>query len=462
MTLQDMREALGRAVDKLGTEAVIADEKLYEQTEREIDDLQGQIDRASRAQTRAASLARPVGHNAAAGEPIIVPASISLDGIAPPERRRNWQGDDYVRAVRQVLRFEPNPELHFLTFGEQLVAVANAALSARTGVPQVDPRLQRAPKEYERAGSELDAASGGFLVQTDFSTAVFARVYDMGEIISRVRKLSLSTNANSIKIPGVDETSRATGSRWGGVQSYWAGEGQSVTSTNPKFRLIELDLKKLFSTWQISDELLTDASVVNSIANEAFSEEITFMSEDSIFRGDGAGKPLGFLNSPSLITVAKQTGQASKTILYENVLGMWSRCWARSRRNAVWLINQDNEPQLFSMSQVIGTAGVPVYMPAGGISGSPYATLFNRPVIATEYSSTVGTVGDITLVDMSQYVLADKGGVQAASSMHVAFLTDQMTFRITYRLDGEPIWQSALTPYQGTNTLSPFIALAAR
>jgi hypothetical protein len=37
-------------------------------------------------------------------------------------------------------------------------------------------------------------------------------------------------------------------------------------------------------------------------------------------------------------------------------------------------------------------------------------------------------------------VLADKGGVQAATSMHVAFLTDEMVFRITYRVDGEPIW----------------------
>ena len=464
MQLHELREALGRAVDELGTEAVIADEKLYEAKEHEVAELQGKIDRASKAQSRAAALARPLGGQAGdgAGQPIIVPASLSLDTIAPEWRRRSWQGDDYVRAVRQVMKFEPNPERHFQTFGEQLIAVANAAISARTGVPQVDFRLQRAPRELERAGTEIEPSSGGFLVQTDFSTAIFARVYDMGQVLSRVRKLSLSTTANSIKIPGIDESSRATGSRWGGVQSYWAGEGQSVTSTQPKFRLIELDLKKLFATWQISDELLADSSVVNSIANEAFAEEITFMTEDSIFRGDGVGKPLGFLNAPAFIAVAKQTGQATKTILYENVLGMWSRMWGRSRRDAVWFINQDNEPQLYSMSQVIGTAGVPVYMPANGISGQPYGTLFGRPVIPVEYASTVGTLGDITLVDMSQYVLADKGGVQAASSMHVAFLTDLMTFRITYRLDGEPIWHTALTPYQGTNTLSPFIGLAAR
>src|SRR5581483_3815265 len=285
---------------------------------------------------------------------------------------------------------------------------------------------------------------------------------DMGQILSRVQKLTLSTSANSIKIPAVDETSRATGSRWGGVQSYWVGEGNTATTTKPKFRLIELDLKKLLANWYVSDELMADASVMNTIANQAFSEEIMFMTEDAIFRGDGAGKPYGMLNSPTVVSVAKETGQATKTLVYENVLKMWSRCWGRSRQNAVWFINQDVEPQLYALSQVIGTAGVPVYLPANGIAGEPYGTLFGRPVVPVEYSDTVGTQGDITLADYSQYVIADKGGVQAASSMHVAFLTDEMVFRITYRVDGRPIWHAPLTPFKGTNTLSPFITLAAR
>ena len=112
--------------------------------------------------------------------------------------------------------------------------------------------------------------------------------------------------------------------------------------------------------------------------------------------------------------------------------------------------------------QVVGTGGVPVYMPANGLSASPYNMLLNRPVIEVEYADTLGQEGDLSLVDFSQYVLADKGGVQAASSMHVAFLTDEMVFRITYRVDGEPIWHAPLTPYKGSNTLSPFITLAQR
>lgn len=457
--LNELRQALGKAVDELGTPEFINDEKKYEAKEAEIADIQGQIDRTSKAQARSAALARPAGGNGGEQAPASaeMQAGFSLDSVATKSVRSDWTADDYIRGVRKAAGFTPDPTKHFASFGEQLQAVAKYALSGKDPHAK-DDRLVRAPT----GAGEVDPSAGGFLVQTDFATAVFARAYDMGQLLSRVQKLSLSTSANSIKIPGVDETSRATGSRWGGVQSYWVGEGNTATATKPKFRLVELDLKKLMANWYVSDELMADASVMNSIATQAFSEEIMFMTEDSIVRGTGAGQPLGFLNSAAKVSVAKETGQAAKTILYENILKMWSRMWSRSQQNAVWLINQDTFPQLNSLVQVIGTAGVPVYLPANGISGSPYGTLFGRPVIPVEYADTLGAEGDISLVDLSQYVLADKGGVQAASSMHVAFLTDEMVFRITYRVDGEPIWHAPLTPYKGTATLSPFVTLAAR
>ena len=456
----ELRQALGRAVDKLNTDEVLGDEKLYEAAEQEVAALEGQLSRAEKAQGRSAALARPVGGAGADHDDeaaILVPSQMSLDSVAPRSARMNWDSSNYLRAARSSLGFNFDATRHFPTLGEQLQAVARYSMSGKDP-HALDARLKRAPT----GAGEVDPSAGGFLVQTDFVTAVFARAYTMGEILSRARKLTISTGANSIKIPAVDETSRALGSRWGGVQSYWLGEGSTATTSKPKFRLIELDLKKLMANWYVTDEMMADASVMNSIANEAFSEEIMFMTEDAMFRGTGAGQPLGFLNSPAVVSVAKETGQASKTIVFENVKNMWARMWGRSQQNAVWLINQDCLPQLYGMSLAVGTGGVPVYMPAGGVSGAPYATLFNRPVIPVEYADTVGNNGDISLVDMSQYVLADKGGIQAASSMHVAFLTDEMVFRITYRVDGEPIWNSPLTPYKGSNTQSPFITLAAR
>jgi len=70
-------------------------------------------------------------------------------------------------------------------------------------------------------------------------------------------------------------------------------------------------------------------------------------------------------------------------------------------------------------------------------------------------------VGDIVLANLDQYLLIDKP-MQSAMSIHVQFLTDQTVFRFVYRVDGQPAVHSALTPYKGSNTRSPFVALATR
>ena len=62
--------------------------------------------------------------------------------------------------------------------------------------------------------------------------------------------------------------------------------------------------------------------------------------------GTGVGQPLGILNAPSTISVAKHVSQPADTIWFENVSKMWARLYAPCRRNAIWLINQDIEPQL--------------------------------------------------------------------------------------------------------------------
>lgn len=179
--------------------------------------------------------------------------------------------------------------------------------------------------------------------------------------------------------------------------------------------------------------------------------------------GTGAGQLLGIQNAACLVSVAKETGQAADTVLFENIVKMWTRLYARSRANAAWYINQDVEPQLFGMAMSVGTGGVPVFMPAGGISGQPYSTLFGRPIIPIEQAATLGDVGDIILADMSQYLLIDKGAIKGDQSIHVKFLYGENTFRFVYRVNGQPIWKSVLTPFKGTaNTQSPFIVLAER
>ena len=299
-------------------------------------------------------------------------------------------------------------------------------------------------------------------MQTDFAVDLMTRTYQTGQILSRIPRIPVGPNSNGLNLTMINETSRANGSRWGGVVVSRQPEGASPAAGKPKFRQMELKLKKLFGLCYASDELLLDAVALEAVINRAFPDEMSFTMEDEIINGTGAGQMLGIINGGSLISVSKETGQLAATVQKENVDKMWSRMWAPSRRNAVWLINQDVEPQLDSMQIVIGTGGVPVYLPPGGLSDTPFARLKGREVIPVEQCQTLGTVGDIMLVDLSQYTMIDKGGIQAASSMHVRFINDEMTYRFIARNDGQPSWNAALTPKNGSNTLSPFVALATR
>jgi HK97 family phage major capsid protein len=448
--LRQQKDELARSFESL-----IDDPEAFGKAEKELAELDGLITRAQKAQDIARGTARPVGEAAggAANEAVITPSQMLRFQSSREIRSTTWGAADYVAHARGAIGFTLDPQKHFSSLGEQLAAVARAYSGHA-----IDSRLTRAPF----GAGESDASAGGFLVQSDFASSVWTRAYDLGDILGRVFKLPISANANGIKLPAVDETSRVTGSRWGGVQSYWLAEGDQPTLTKPKFRLIELDLKKLFSVMSVTDELLQDQTALETIATQAFSEEIMFMTEDSIFEGDGVGKPLGILAAPCLVTVAKDGGQAPATISLNNIVNMWSRMWIRSRKNAAWFINQDVEPQLYQLAQTVGTGGLPMFLPAGGLNNAPNASLFGRPIIPIEYAATLGAPGDITLADFSQYVLADKRGMQAATSMHVRFLTDEMVFRFTYRVDGNPLWHTSLVPFKGSNSKSPFVVLAQR
>ena len=380
------------------------------------------------------------------------------------EEIRAW--DESIGRAEKLLAIEPEdrstekPEVkptpakdnekRFASFGEQLMAAYRAAMPGG----KVDERLST------RAASGLNETTpsdGGFLVQQDFVTELLKRTYETGILASKVKKIPISTNANGMKINAIDEDSRANGSRWGGVQTYWEGEADELTASKPKFRQMELSLKKLTGLCYATDELLQDAAALEAVIRQAFAEEFGFKIDDAILSGSGEGEPLGILNSGAIVTVAKEASQTD-VITIENLIKMWNRLWSRSRANAVWYINQELEPYLYTLK--IGDK--PVYIPAGGLSEKPYGTLFGRPVVPIEQCSAAGEVGDIILADIGQYLLIDKGGIKSASSIHVRFLYDENVFRFIYRVDGKPIWTKPLTPYKGSATVSPFVTLAKR
>jgi HK97 family phage major capsid protein len=317
----------------------------------------------------------------------------------------------------------------------------------------VDPRLMAAATG---AGTQVDS-NLGFAVPREVAPGIEKEMFEGGELLSRVDTRTISVG-NSIAYNVLDSTSRADGSRGGGVLGYWVDEGTAPTASNTKLARIEMKLRKVGAFGVMTDELLSDAVALGGELEAAFAAELIFQVENKIYRGNGSSAPQGFLNAACLISVSKETGQAAASIVGENITKMRAR-FRGNFAGAVWLANVDCIPQLSALTQAIGTGGV-AYPYASVSDGA--ISLWGRPVVFVEYAETVGTVGDLALVDLSKYRLIRKGGVEQASSMHVYFAQGEQAFRAFYRVDGQAIPRAALTPFKGSNTLSPFVVLSTR
>ena len=311
--------------------------------------------------------------------------------------------------------------------------------------------------------SEAIGEDGGFLVPEVLSSLIFEKVFAELDMLAMIDMYT--TSGNSLEFNSLVENSRASGSRHGGVRGYWLGEGDQYTGTKPKFSKIKLKLEKLGVMIHATDEVLEDSSLaLEQYLTRMAGKEIAFLLGDAFINGDGIAKPLGVLNAACRIDATRTTASLVQGV---DIMNMWARCAASVRKNAVWLINQEIEPQLDQMHGVAlnvakseNVGGWPLYMPPGGLSDAPYGRLKGRPVIPCEWCPALGTTGDIILGAWDQYAGLSKGGIKSAMSIHLRFDYDETVFKFTFRIDGQPWWPAALTPYKGTNTLSPFVALS--
>ena len=308
--------------------------------------------------------------------------------------------------------------------------------------------------------SEALGADGGFAILPEYSTTIFEKVYE-NDLFNKTDNYTVV--GNNMTFQRLNEVSRANGQRAGGLQANWIGEGGTIPATKVGLGQLALKLKKLAIIVYLTDELIDDAGIaLEQFVTRKVTQEFNFMVGDSIVEGTGGGSPQGFQDSGALLSVAKQTGQAAGTIVKENLDNMYARMWAGSIPNSAWLINQDCWPALFNLNQAVGTGGYPMFIAPGTYSEAPHGTILGRPVIPLEFCQTLGTAGDINLVDLSQYVTISKGGIAQAQSIHVEFLTDQLALRFIMRVDGATWENSPVTPFHGTNTQSSFVNLATR
>lgn len=344
-------------------------------------------------------------------------------------------------------------EDRFNTIGEYCQAIREEARPTATkNRKDLLQKLENVRSFQNSFGSE-DPGAGGFLIPEIMRSELLQLALEESIVRSRATVIPMSTLR--VPIPTVDDTSHVS-SLFGGVQFYWAEESASLTESQAKFGKVVLDAKKLTGFFKVPNELLADAPAFSGWfdsripAGLAWSEDVAFLTET------GAGTPQGFINSSGYVQATRAT---SDEIAYSDIVGMYARMLPTSLKNAVWVAAIDTFPQLAQMS--LATPGV--WMGGYNVPGAadaPPISIFGRPVFFTEKVPKLGSVGDISFVDMSYYLIGDRQQVEVAASDQFAFQNDQTAYRIIERVDGRPWLQTPLTPHNNsTSTLSAYVGL---
>lgn len=297
---------------------------------------------------------------------------------------------------------------------------------------------------------------GGFLVPEALRAELLQ--VPLEAAIVRPRAMIVPMESLTVPFPTIDDTSHAS-NVYGGIVANWTDENSTITETQPTFGRVVLQAKKLALYTEVPNELFSDSIIsLEAFLNQIYPLAIAYFEDDAFLVGTGAGQPLGALNAanPALVAQARDT---ANEVNWDDIVNMFARMLPSSIANAIWPINQEVFPQLATMSLDVGTGGSAVWL-NNGVVGPPM-TILGRPVVITEKVPALGSQADISFVDFRQYLLGDRQTLTMMTSPHFKFQQDQTAIRATERVDGQPWMRSAITPRNGTNTLSPYVALAA-
>jgi HK97 family phage major capsid protein len=353
----------------------------------------------------------------------------------------------------------------------------------------VDIRRQAIEKGIPSFGSLVrnlntysTGANGGYLLSTELASSAWDKARAIDGPLQRCR--AFTVGVNSLDVPALDETSRVTGSRLGGVRAYWEGNTDDADlaafATQPAAALIAFNPRRLIVQAQpLSNDLLADSSIAEALVDEAAAQELNYAVVEAMLLGDGISSPLGIANAPCTIVASRSTPNSITTT---DIDAMWSSMWPFSRRNAAWYCSDDTL-QVLDAAATDGGWPAALYMPRGSV-GNQYALIKGCPLIPLEQSPALGRKADLALADFSQYgigvrraaatnspeigvhILSRDDALSEASqyatkltSEHFRWSEDVTIMRYRLRLDGKPMWRKPVLNASGTKTVGPFVIL---
>lgn len=316
-----------------------------------------------------------------------------------------------------------------------------------------NPNDQRLHYENNpQAGQSMGVGpEGGFMVPKQFLNEVL-RVDTASSIVRpRARVIPAGSPPDAaLSIPALDQSSSEN--MYGGVTMNWIGEGVAKPETDFKLREIELKPKEIAGHVVLTDKLLRNWQAADGFVSGLMRDAIIAVEDQTFLTALGGNRPLGAISSANGARIAQVRSEASK-IKYIDIVNMYAK--AKHGGNLVFVCNQTALPQIMQLEDGNGNN---MYMPSA-VAGAP-ATLLGHPLVVTPRVPSLGTTADISLLDLSYYLIKDGSGIFVDASPHVHFVNNKTVIKAFWNVDGQP-WLLEPIREEDGNDYSPFVVLSS-
>jgi HK97 family phage major capsid protein len=378
-----------------------------------------------------------------------------LQELARAQTRFREETDDRLNSIENAVAMKIMPkfggsshEPRFSNGGFEDAADFFVALYRKSRGEGLDERLKPLAVQASSIGSGTPS-QGGFAVPEEFVYRAFAEDLQDTVLLQLCDKITMKSD--TLNVPGFADDNHSTSAPFGIGWSQIPESGSFGDAQALPFKKMTLKAHKSGALFSASNEWLSDADpAMRARLDGIFRASLRWYVESLLWNGTGAGEALGALNGAGALSIAKEGGQSSDSILTDNILKMWARLRPGSHSRAIWAANPTCFPQLATLSIAIGTGGAVVsLLQPSGIAGGPATSILGRPLYLSEHLPALGNAGDIVLLDPLLYLLGNRREIVVDASPHARFSYDETCFRASARLDAQPALNAPLTPANG-------------
>jgi HK97 family phage major capsid protein len=293
-------------------------------------------------------------------------------------------------------------------------------------------------------------SEGGFAVPEQFRPDVLQLNTGIDIVRSRATVIPAGEPADAkITMPALNQGSNGV---LGGVEVSWIGEGESKPETDAKLLEVSLTPHEVAAHVVITDKLLRNWKAADSFIRTLLSKAMKQAEDIAFITGNGVAKPQGVLGATGALSVNRTTANQIK---YVDVIGLVAKLLPESVAGAVFVANQSTLPQIATLQDPSGRY---IFIQGDATKGIP-STLAGIPILFTGKTKTLGTKGDLMLLDLTYYLIKDGSGPYISASEHVLFRQNKTVIKAFWNVDGTPWVVSPLTLEDETTQVSPYVIL---